>query len=214
MSRTTAGVPGYLTVAGSSELLHLAPRSVRDLIYTGRLPSVRLGRRHYVSAVDVDMERRRRLGLPLPKRRSARRQPTAEGGTATRSRSPRLRLVPSDGQERRRRAAERAAVLERWLRAGHHLDQPRLPFVSRLLDTSTTCSVCGNRVGRGARMVAFEAVEGRERGEACSTCARRALLAWADERRREAAAARQAAQNLALLEGPRDPSSRSAATAA
>ena len=49
-----------------ADRLRLAPRSVRDLIYTGRLPSARLGRRHFLRIPDVEAERRRRLGLPLP----------------------------------------------------------------------------------------------------------------------------------------------------
>jgi hypothetical protein len=68
MTRLAATLPGYASVARVSELLHLAPRSVRDLIYTGRLPSVRVGRLHYIKATDLDLERRRRLGSPLPLR--------------------------------------------------------------------------------------------------------------------------------------------------
>ncbi|MDQ3812096.1 MAG: helix-turn-helix domain-containing protein, partial [Chloroflexota bacterium] len=64
MRKLTALVPGYATVARASEILQLAPRSVRDLIYSGRLPSVRLARAHYIRAADVEAERRRRLGLP------------------------------------------------------------------------------------------------------------------------------------------------------
>ncbi|HEX8968016.1 MAG TPA: helix-turn-helix domain-containing protein, partial [Chloroflexota bacterium] len=57
-------LPGYASVARASEVLRLAPRSVRDLIYTGRLPSQRIGRLHYIHATDLEVERRRRLGLP------------------------------------------------------------------------------------------------------------------------------------------------------
>ena len=71
-----AVLPGYASVARAAEALHLAPRSVRDLIYAGRLPSLRIGRLHYVRASDLDLERRRRLGLPLPQsQRARRRQP-------------------------------------------------------------------------------------------------------------------------------------------
>ena len=70
MTRLAATLPGYANVARVSEVLHLAPRSVRDLIYTGRLPSVRVGRQHYLKATDVDLERRRRLAVPMPGRRT------------------------------------------------------------------------------------------------------------------------------------------------
>src|SRR5436853_595844 len=63
---TVIELPGYVTVAGAADQLRLAARSVRDLIYTGRLPSARLGRRHFLRIPDVEAERRRRLGLPLP----------------------------------------------------------------------------------------------------------------------------------------------------
>src|SRR5882762_4321039 len=69
--RIIVELPGYVTVAGAADRLRLAPRSVRDLIYTGRLPSARLGRRHFLRIPDVEAERRRRLGLPLPQARSA-----------------------------------------------------------------------------------------------------------------------------------------------
>ncbi len=61
-------------MARAAEALHLAPRSVRDLIYAGRLPSVRIGRLHYVRATDLERERRRRLGLRLPQPVRRRRQ--------------------------------------------------------------------------------------------------------------------------------------------
>jgi hypothetical protein len=66
-----------VSVGGAAELLHLAPRTVRGLIYAGRLASVRLGRRHYLRSTDLDRERRRRLGQPLrltPRHRRARVQ--------------------------------------------------------------------------------------------------------------------------------------------
>jgi hypothetical protein len=45
------------------------------LIYSGRLPSLRIRRRHYLRAASVELERRRRLGLRLVNRkpRSIRR---------------------------------------------------------------------------------------------------------------------------------------------
>jgi excisionase family DNA binding protein len=64
-----------VSVSGAAEVLHLAPRTVRSLIYAGRLASVRLGRRHYLRSTDLDRERRRRLGQPLrltPRPRPAR----------------------------------------------------------------------------------------------------------------------------------------------
>src|SRR5439155_216717 len=72
--RTIIELPGYVTVAGAADRLRLAPRSVRDLIYTGRLPSARLGRRHFLKITDIELERRRRLGLPLPQPRSVARR--------------------------------------------------------------------------------------------------------------------------------------------
>src|SRR5438034_2048596 len=73
-NRITVQLPGYVTVAGAADRLRLAPRSVRDLIYIGRLPSARLGRRHILRIPDVEAERRRRLGLPLPPARTAARR--------------------------------------------------------------------------------------------------------------------------------------------
>ncbi len=65
MPRSAPGVPGFVTVGGAGQVLHLAPRSVRDLIYTGRLPSMRLGRLHFVRLTDLEVERLRRAGRPL-----------------------------------------------------------------------------------------------------------------------------------------------------
>src|SRR5919201_4513282 len=83
-TRTVVELPGYVTVAVAADRLRLAPRSVRDLVYTGRMPSARLGRRHLLRIPDVEAERRRRLGLPLPpprpaarRRRGTRRRPDA-----------------------------------------------------------------------------------------------------------------------------------------
>ncbi|MBV9580383.1 MAG: hypothetical protein JO057_17495 [Chloroflexi bacterium] len=68
-----ARLPGYASVARASEVLHLADRSVRDLIYRGRVPSLRVGRLHYIKTSDLEQERRRRLGLPA--RRKTERAP-------------------------------------------------------------------------------------------------------------------------------------------
>ena len=70
----TATVPGYASIARASEVLHLARRSVRGLIYAGRLPSLRVGRLHFIKATDLELERRRRLGLPLPQLRPQKTQ--------------------------------------------------------------------------------------------------------------------------------------------
>src|SRR5439155_25093699 len=73
-TRTVVELPGYVTVAVAAERLRLAPRSVRDLVYAGRMPSARLGRRHFLRVPDVETERRRRLGLPLPQPRRVSRR--------------------------------------------------------------------------------------------------------------------------------------------
>jgi hypothetical protein len=44
-NHSDAALPGYVPVTGAATRLHLASRSVRDLIYTGRLPSTRLEHR-------------------------------------------------------------------------------------------------------------------------------------------------------------------------
>src|ERR671928_1680663 len=102
MPRVAAVLPGYATVARASEVLHLAPRSVRDLIYAGRLPSLRIGRLHYVRATDLELERRRRLGLPLP-----RRQRTPRPRRAPQLSLPSVERAHVDPEVRRKRAAER-----------------------------------------------------------------------------------------------------------
>src|SRR5438477_12868358 len=82
-TRTVVELPGYVTVSAAAERLRLAPRSVRDLVYAGRMPSARLGRRHFLRVPDVETERRRRLGLPLPQPRRVSRRAArgAEGRT-------------------------------------------------------------------------------------------------------------------------------------
>jgi hypothetical protein len=169
----------------------LAPRSVRDLIYSGRLPSLRIGRLHYVRSSDLEHERRRRLGLPLPRRRAA-------AGTRPRRVTPRSGPRPhaeqrphADPAGRRQRAAERAALVSRWA-ARHHADEPRVPFAVVSVSEPTTCAACGREVRQG-RMV--ESTEGAP-ARLCLQCGRRAILDWADRRRLESATARRLAHEL------------------
>jgi hypothetical protein len=206
-------LPGYVTVAGAADRLRLAPRSVRDLIYTGRMPSARLGRRHFLRIADVEVERRRRLGLPLPqlrpvprRRRVLRQQPDAQatpqrvsGGATVQPRAAR----PVSSEARRERAAERAAQLDRWLRTGHGPGTPRLPFATFDLGAeSAACDACRRPVRAGGRMVHAVAADARLDARLCLTCARRALLAWSDSRRREAVAARRMVQELGTTYTP------------
>jgi hypothetical protein len=189
MSRPAPEVPGFVTVNGAGKVLHLAARSVRDLIYTGRLPSVRLGRLHFVSTADLERERRRRLGLALPRPRP-RTAPT-------RDRTPgRQARLPADPAARDRRAAERLAVLQGWLRAGHRVEEPRLPFRPAAAPNAVRCANCGARVDAGRFVLMSATVSDAADRALCAACGRRALLAWADERRHEAAAARQLADQL------------------
>jgi hypothetical protein len=209
--RDSITLPGYLSVAGTADRLRLAPRSVRDLIYAGRLPSARLGRRHFLKISDVEAERRRRLGLPLPERRpSSRRRKVlaqhrhqratslATGGdlsakTVSSARQPR-------SEARRERAAERAAQLERWLHSGNQPALPSLPFTTFDVGAqAVACGVCRRVVRPGGRMVEASATDGRSSARLCLTCARRAMLAWSDARRREATAARRLAEELGAL---------------
>jgi hypothetical protein len=206
-------LPGFLTVKGASNRLRLAPRSVRDLIYVGRLPSVRLGRLHFLRSADVEAERRRRLGLPLPElhRRAAQPSSSALRGQTRaierpltdaaplESRVTVVRRRPVDSSTRRERAAERAQLLQRWLNSGHRPSEPYFPFSAVTVAAADTCEVCGRAVRAGGRMVNAQQVFGRDTVRLCTTCARRAMLAWADERRREAAAARQLARELGLV---------------
>jgi hypothetical protein len=193
--RAAAVLPGYASVGRASEVLHLAPRSVRDLIYAGRLPSLRVGRLHYIKAADLDLERRRRLGSPLPRRRSPSvpraprelRQPRP-GGVADR--------MHADPALRRERAAQRAEIVARW--AQRHRSEsadPRLPFVVLGVAAPVMCAACGREVRRG-RIVEFTPEAAHTGVRFCTTCSRRLMLEWADQRRREAAAARQLSQSL------------------
>lgn len=181
-----ARLPGYASVASASEVLHLAPRSVRDLIYSGRLPSLRIGRLHFVKATDLEGERRRRLGLPVPRPRTAH---VARPRVAS-SERPRI-----DPDVRRQRAAERAALVSRWAER-HPTQLPQVPFETITVDQPTMCEACGRTVGRGL-MVRATAPNGR----LCTTCGRRALLDWADQRRLEAVAARRLSEQLGSSSG-------------
>lgn len=199
-------LPGYLSVAGAADRLSLAPRSVRDLIYTGRIPSARLGRRHFLKLSDVEAERRRRLGLPLPRtrpaaphrtvRRRSETRPTprlVEGGRAVQPRAARA----GTSEARRERARQREAALERWIRSGHGGEAPRLPFTTVALDGEPSrCDACQRPVRPGGRMMDAAENDAHPAARLCLTCARRAVLAWADHRRREAVAARRLAQEL------------------
>lgn len=226
MTSTARDLPGFVSVKGASDRLRLAPRSVRDLIYVGRLPSTRLGRRHYLRLGDVEAERRRRLGLPLPARRGQRPTRTAEPSATVRPALARVdevhhdirasHLRPGRGAvapvapvaperrsaaslTRRRRAALRADQFERWLRSGHRPAEPALPFGVEALPAPAACGACGRALRSGVRVVNAEPMAGREAARLCLTCARRTLLAWSDERRREAQAARRLARDLSLV---------------
>ncbi len=210
--RMSVALPGYVTVAGAAERLRLASRSVRDLVYAGRLPSARLGRRHFLRIPDVEAERRRRLGLPLsPAVPAVRRPPRPQSVTPPRPRSiraeatvqPRAAAEPVRSEARRERAQQRATELERWLRSGHGSAPPPLPFtVVALGDESTVCDVCRRPVGAGGSMVDAGASDGRAAARLCLPCARRALLAWSDSRRREAVAGRRFARALGATYTP------------
>ena len=196
-------------MARAAETLHLAPRSVRDLIYAGRLPSLRIGRLHYVRATDLELERRRRLGLRLPQRQRTRpRRRVARPGVATplqptADTRPRPERPHVDPELRRRRAAERADIVRRWAQR-HEVTTPSLPFAAVTLAEPTTCAACGRALRAGQR--ALDALEPGQR--LCVTCGRRALMDWADRRRLEAAAARRMAQDLGAR--PSDQSVRQA----
>lgn len=222
-TRTVVELPGYVTVSVAADRLQLAPRSVRDLVYTGRVPSARLGRRHFLRVPDVEAERRRRLGLPLPQprsvarnRRAPRQQPGVQptplrvgGEAALRPRA----ANPTSSEARRARAEQRAAQLERWLRSGHGPATPALPFTTVDLGAATgACDACHRPVRAGGRMVDAAASDGRPAARLCLTCARRTLLAWSDSRRREAIAARRLAQELGTTYTPLlEPASTAAA---
>jgi hypothetical protein len=160
---------------------------VRDLIYAGRLPSVRLGRRHFIKTTDLDLERRRRLGLPL--RHST---PRTSHRAAQRIASLRPRGDPA---LRRQRAAERAELVRRWAQRHQHTSEPQLPFVVLGVTMPVTCEICGREVRRG-RIVELAVQDDSPATRVCTRCGRRAVLDWADRRRQEAAAARRLAESL------------------
>jgi excisionase family DNA binding protein len=200
-------VPGFLTVKGAAEELRLAPRTVRDLIYAGRLPSVRLGRLHYLRTGDVEHERRRRLAQPLPAPRAAGRprfagvRPANESDrrpAGVRARPLSARRVVSEATllARRERAVERSALRERWLRSRRHAAEPALPFSVESATGPTTCDACDRIVHSGVRVVQMAGNLAQPAAQLCLTCARRTLLAWADQRRAEAGAARRLAHTL------------------
>jgi hypothetical protein len=189
VTRATAKVPGYANVSGASEVLHLAKRSVRDLIYAGRLPSLRVGRLHFIKATDLETERRRRLGWPLPRTRRrvvASHQPNE--ATLIRERHP------VDPAVRMQRAAARAELVRHWAQR-HQPSGPRVPAVILGVTTPVTCDVCGRDVRRG-RIVELSADGQTRPARLCTSCGRRALLDWADRRRQEAAAARRLSEAL------------------
>jgi len=200
MPRLAATLPGYASVLRASEVLHLAPRSVRDLIYAGRIPSLRIGRLHYIRAADLEQERRRRLGLPLARRpRTPTRTPrTTQAGP----REPRNHSL--DAALRRQRAAEREELAARWAQRHGIVQEPRVPAHVREVVEPMACESCARKL-RSGRYIEFGA-DGQSPGQLCLMCGRRALLEWADLRRQEATAARQMAHSLGQPEGsPVDP---------
>ena len=209
-NHSDGALSGYVSVAGAATRLHLAPRSVRDLVYSGRLPSARLGRRHFLRVLDVEAERRRRLGLPLPQAKSGVRrgprpqpsgQPTPRRLDAAGTLRPRAAGTVRSAA-RRERAQQRASELERWLRSGHASGTPSLPFTTVDLEVEASCDACRRPVHAGGRMVDAATADGRSAARLCLTCARQALLAWSDSRRREAVAARRLAQTLGSAYAP------------
>jgi hypothetical protein len=192
VDKVAARLPGYASVGRASEVLHLAPRSVRDLIYGGRLPSLRVGRLHYIKAADLELERRRRLGLPLKPRVAHPRHAGEAVPRQARPRGPRQQSL--DAELRRQRAAERAELVSRWAQR-HGVVEPHVPARVLAVTTPLACDACGRAV-RGGRVVELVGDVESARGRLCLTCGRRALLDWADRRRLEAAAARRLSQSL------------------
>jgi hypothetical protein len=101
---------------------------------------------------------------------------------------------------RSQRAAERAALLERWLQSRHEPATPALPF--RVVDVveRTACDVCGRPLQPAARCVQVASDAGVDAARLCLVCGRRAVLHWADERRRESIAARRLAADASVVE--------------
>jgi hypothetical protein len=189
MARLAATLPGYASVARASEVLHLAPRSVRDLIYAGRIPSLRIGRLHYIRATDLETERRRRLGMPL-----LRRHHRAVADHVRRAKPSAPRNHSLDSALRRQRATERSELVRRWAQR-HGVSEPRVPAHVLAATDPVTCEACG-RVVRQGRFMAITPEPSQPQAQLCVSCGRRALLDWADRRRQESAAARQLAHSL------------------
>ncbi len=191
MMKLSAVLPGYGSVAHAAEALHLAPRSVRDLIYSGRLPSVRIGRLHFIRAIDLERERRRRLGLPLPRPRTQRRP-------AGPSEHPHI-----DPALRAQRATERRAVRLEWAEQ-HRQSALSVPFKTGTVRASAepqSCAACHRPLPPGSATVEQLSSTGQPQARLCLRCGRRALLTWSDQRRAEAAAARTLAQELGTQTG-------------
>jgi hypothetical protein len=106
---------------------------------------------------------------------------------------------------RRERAAERAALVNRWAER-HHPAAPDLPFAATVATAPTACTICGRNIRAGAAVLQRE----QDETHLCVTCGRRVLLDWADRRRQEAAAARRMAQELASTVEPQTQSRRAA----
>jgi hypothetical protein len=144
---------------------------------------------HYIRATDLESERRRRLGLPLP-RRPARQRLVGP-------RAVRTRIDPA---VRAQRAAERRDAREHWART-HPAAQPELPFRVLTGRETAVCASCGAALAPGARQVERAATERQPATVLCVRCARRALLAWADARHDEAFSARRLARTLGARDG-------------
>ena len=170
---------------------------MRDLIYAGRLPSLRVGRLHYIKAADLELERQRRLGLPLPSapRRAARpltprpRRPRAAQAQPRADRSEGQAQLPilGDGsvrcgsELRRQRAAERAELASRWAHR-HSPSMACVPAHILAVTSPETCESCGREVRHG-QFVEFTPEIEQAAVRLCVGCGRRTLLDWADRQR-------------------------------
>jgi hypothetical protein len=92
---------------------------------------------------------------------------------------------------RRERAAERAALVNRWVER-HHVAAPDLPFTATFASGPSVCASCSRTIRTGARVVRAA----QDDAQLCVACGRRVLLDWADHRRLEAAAVRRMVQDL------------------
>ncbi len=70
-----------------------------------------------------------------------------------------------------------------------------VPAVVSGVSTPVVCQACGRNVRQG-RILELSLHESQPAEHLCLTCGRRALLEWADRRRREAIDARRLAQLL------------------